>query len=73
MKSPYNGQTLPSRGAICQINGPTDGRALIDWEAGTLTPQVMSHTSHNLVDYHNVRQFGQAFGELTVILTKRVI
>lgn len=70
MKSPYNGQTLPSRGAICQINGPTDGRALIDWEAGTLTLQVMSHTLILLSIIMVVNSGGL---ELAVILTKRVI
>lgn len=58
MKSPYNGQTLPSQGAICQINGPTDGRALIDWEAGTSTPQVMSVAHLDRTGYHNVGEFG---------------
>lgn len=62
MKSPYNGQTLPSQGAICQINGPTDGRALIDWEAGTSTPQIMSVAHLDRTGYHNVRKFGWKFG-----------
>lgn len=68
MKSPYNGQTLPSQGAICQINGATDGRALIDSEAGT---ERDSSGNVALSTYNNLGQFRSSVRETYSDLDKK--